>query len=123
MSAPTIPDAILNLLTQIHNDVRSLDKRLLDHIEEEENMIRTHDEKIETMEREVIALHAAFPNADMAGHQLYHASVIKRNEFLAEVLKETAKHIAKYGLIGFVIWIAGHAISDLAHKLIESIGK
>lgn len=122
MSGQNLPDAILTLLTQIHDDVKSLDERLSKHIEEEEGMIRRHDDQIEVMQREVIAIHAAFPGEDMVGHQLYHSSVIRRNEFLADMFKEAAKHIAKYGLMAFLLWLIWHGFEDIV-KNVTGAGK
>ena len=109
-------DAILALLADIQRDVRDTREKIEKHIAEEEEMLERHT-------AEIVALQAAFPKGDMAGHQMYHSSIIKRNEFLADVFKEAAKHIAKYGLLAFVIWVFGHAVVDLGHKFLEALQK
>lgn len=112
-----VPDAILTLLAQIHEDIQAINTRLADHIEEEEGMLRQHAEQIESMERDVISLRSAIPGEDMLGHQLYHTSVIKRNEFLADMFKEAAKHIAKYGLMAFLLWLIWHGFEDVVKNV------
>lgn len=117
------PDAVFALLEQIHKEqqelnasVSSLNTEFQKHIAEEEVMLERHT-------AEIVALQAAFPRGDVAGHQMYHSSIIKRNEFLADVFKEAAKHIAKYGLLAFVIWVFGHAVVDLGNKFLEALHK
>lgn len=114
----SLPDAVLGLLEQIHKEqqslasqVSSMTRELQDHIREEEQLLEKHT-------AEIVALQSGFPNGDVHGHQLYHASVIKRNEFLADMFKEAAKHIAKYGLLAFIIWLLWHGATDIIHKVL-----
>lgn len=105
MSEPKLPDVMLTLLQNIHDDVKRMDERLESHIDEEEELMERHT-------AEIVALQAAFPRGDMAGHQLYHASIIQRNDWISQVCKDITKEIAKYGLIGALGWLAYHAWVD-----------
>ena len=65
MAEPHIPDALLNLLQSIYDEqvaskdaLVALEKRLLEHINEEEGMLERHT-------AEIVALQASFPNGDM----------------------------------------------------------
>lgn len=116
-----IPDALLSLLEQIHREqqttnatVASLAQKLEAHIEDEETMLERHT-------AEIVAIQSAFPGGDTAGHQLYHSSIIKRNEFLAEVFKEAAKHIAKYGLLAFLVWMLWHGAEDVVKNVMTAM--
>lgn len=116
-----VPDAVLVLLEQIHREqqttnetVVTLTRKLEEHIAEEESMIERHT-------AEIIAMQNAFPNGDIHGHQMYHASIIKRNEFLAEMFQEAAKHIAKYGLMAFLVWLLWHGAEDLVKNVIAAM--
>ena len=116
-----VPDAVLALLEQIHGEQQALNKKvsglttkLEAHITEEESMIGRHS-------AEIIAMQSAFPNGDIHGHQMYHASIIKRNEFLADMFKEAAKHIAKYGLLAFLCWLLWHGFEDIVKNALPSM--
>lgn len=117
----TVPDAMLDLLQSIYDEqvkskdaLTALEKRLVDHINDEESMMERHT-------AEIVALQASFPNGDLHGHQMYHASIIARNEWITEVFKDAAKHIAKYGLVAFLVWLLWHGLSDLVHSIMKDI--
>ncbi len=118
-----LPDAVYNLLQSIYDEqvaskdaLVALEKRLLDHINEEEGMLERHT-------AEIVALQSSFPNGDMHGHQMYHASIIKRNEWITEVFKDAAKHIAKYGLLAFLAWLLWHGAEDLVKNVLKAAAK
>lgn len=117
----TTPDAVFALLEQIHKEqqalngsINALNLKLQAHIAEEEGML-------ERQAAEIVAMQNAFPNGDLHGHQMYHASIIKRNEFLGEMFQEAAKHIAKYGLMAFLVWLLWHGAEDLVKNVVAAI--
>lgn len=118
-----LPDVMLELLQRVHEEqqavnaqVKALTEKLEAHIKEEEDMFERHT-------AEIVALQGAFPKGDMPGHQMYHASIIKRNEFLADMFQESAKHIAKYGLLAFLVWLLWHGAEDLVRNVLKGLGK
>lgn len=93
---------VLVLVQAIHDDVKRIDAQLTAHISEEEDLLRDHTENLKK-------LHTAFPQDDVEGHRLYHASIIERNQWVAGLCKDITKEIAKYGLIGFLVWLGYQA--------------
>ena len=97
---------VLDEVRSLRDEIRTLDTKLTEHVHEEEEILERHT-------AEIVAIQAGFPKGDMHGHADYHQSIIDRNKWLTEVLKETAKHIIKYGLIGFIVWLLWTGLHDL----------
>ena len=74
-----------------------------------ENHMRIEEGDMRGLHDRIAALHTAFPNGDLQGHQMYHASLIERNTWITKICKESVEKMAQYGLIGFVIWLGYQA--------------
>lgn len=55
-----------------------------------------------------ILMKDAFPEGDPDGHRKHHEAVIKAAEAKAEFWEKMRYEIAKYGLIGFLVWAGGY---------------
>ena len=90
-------NAVLSLITEVHKDLKALNERLSSHMVEE-----THD-----LAAEVAKLMAdAFPEGDPKGHRKYHEASIAKAEAKAEFWKKMLFEICRWGLIGFIGWMA-----------------
>ena len=74
-----------------------------------EEHMRVEEHDLQSLHDKIGALHMAFPNGDLVGHQLYHASLIDRNKWVTRMAKDAVEKLAQYGLIGFVIWLGYQA--------------
>jgi hypothetical protein len=87
--------AILQLITDMHSDVKELDKRLLQHM----------DDETKTLAKEVAELMGkAFPEGDPDGHRRHHELVIAKAEKQAAFWDRMLFELCRWGLIGFVGW-------------------
>lgn len=106
---------LLALVQTVHDDVKAmhtnitaLDLRLTKHMTEE------------TMElaREISKSMAdAFPEGDPAGHRKHHEAVIAKAEARAKFWQKMLYEITKYGLFGFISWLAVTAWSGFLQGL------
>lgn len=90
---------VLDLLAQ-QND--KLDK-LTDVVRDTVNELRAHAEG-ETAR--IAAIAAGFPDSDPIGHRRYHEAEIKRIERRAEFWSKLFLELSKWGLAGFLGWVA-----------------
>lgn len=88
--------AILNLITEVHKDVRDLNKKLTNHMTDETHELANEVAKL---------MAAAFPEGDPTGHRKHHEFVIKQAERRAAFWTDLAASTAKWGLVGFMGWV------------------
>lgn len=96
---------ILRMVQVIDEKLDGAASSLAAHMREEELVIAS-------MQGKLSAIESAFPNDDFHGHKEYHASLIERNRWIVQLCKDVAREIAKYGLIGFLLWLGYHAWID-----------
>ena len=97
VAEPNVPDVILTLLEQIHNDMSAMRQELTDHI-------ATEPAEWAKILSDLQA--KAFPGGDPEGHRKAHedemATIAARADFWKKMLFE----VTKYGLLGVVGWVA-----------------
>lgn len=81
----------------VHGDLENFNKRFGEHMATETL------ELTKVMER---LLTSAFPEGDATGHRKHHEAVIAKAEARAAFWRKMAEEITKYGLIGFLGWLA-----------------
>ncbi len=90
---------VLALMQEVRDTVNRVEKRLNDHITEEEAVISS-------------MMTDAFPDGDPEGHRRHHEAEIKRIEDRAKFWGEMRNHLAKWGVVGlagwlvYVVWVA-----------------
>jgi len=89
----TIHDDIKN----IHTNIDNLDKRLSKHMTDETMELAAEITKL---------MKEAFPEGDPKGHRKHHEAVIAKAEARAAFWKKMLEEISKYGLLGFLGWLA-----------------
>lgn len=97
---------VIELMREIHTDVKALDKKLTDHIAEE------------TEEFKVLigtAFSSAFPAGDAEGHRRVHEADIQRAIDRAEFWKKMLFEVTKYGLFGVLGWLSYVAWTAFLH--------
>ena len=55
-----------------------------------------------------------FPDDDPSSHRIYHEMIIRRAEQRAEFWQRLSVELAKWGLIGFLGWLAAAAYHEAA---------
>lgn len=91
--------------TDLLAGMRSLEERLVGHIEREET-------KLDGFEKRFDALDVAFPDADRHGHRMYHEQMMKQFEQRARlrqaIIEKSLSSLAWAGIvaIGFMVWHA-----------------
>lgn len=97
-------NAILVLVQAVHDDVKlvhgdleNFNKRFSEHMATETLELQKMLEKLLT---------SAFPEGDASGHRKHHEAVIAKAEARAAFWRKMAEELCKYGLIGFVGWLA-----------------
>ena len=100
----TMVQTIHDNLGSLHSDVRTLNSdvnglngRLSAHMLDE-----THDLAEEVSKLMV----SAFPDGDPDGHRRHHEAVLAKAEARAAFWKKMFFELCKYGLIGFMGWLA-----------------
>lgn len=101
----TTNETLLQWMKDLRSDIKDLDAKLDKHMLDEEHLL-------EQQNADIVSLKTAFAEDDYVGHKLYHASIIERNRWIIQLLREVSKEIAKYGLIGAVLWTLYHAWID-----------
>ena len=88
--------ALVHLITDLHADVKELDKKLIQHMNDETSVLAA----------EVASLMAkAFPEGDPDGHRRHHELVIEQAENRAKFWSKMTFELAKWGLVGFLGWL------------------
>lgn len=98
---------LLALVQTVHDDVKDLH----DKINELDGRLSRHmtDETME-LAAEITRLMAdAFPEGDPKGHRKHHEAVIAKAEARAAFWRKMVEELTKYGLIGFLVWLATSA--------------
>ena len=80
------------LLTQVHDKLHDMDKKLSDHLV---------DETIVLAEEIAKLIGRAFPSDDPDGHRAYHEAQMRAMESKAKFWETMKTELAKWGLIGF----------------------
>ncbi len=95
---------LLAMVRDVHSDVKdlhttitALDTRLTKHMT---------DETLELAQEISKLMASAFPEGDPTGHRKHHEAVIAKAEARATFWRKMAEEITKYGLIGFLGWLA-----------------
>lgn len=95
-SAAASETAILALVKSIQHDVHEMKNTLKSHIE---------TEPIEWTNQLRNLMNEAFPSGDPNGHRRFHEAAIEAAEDRAKFWKEMRNALAKWGLIGFALWL------------------
>lgn len=96
--------AHLALVQTVHDDVKTLHTNIsaLDH-----RLTKHMTEKTMELAREISKLMSdAFPEGDPTGHRKHHEAVIAKAEARAKFWQKMLYEITKYGLMGFIGWLA-----------------
>ncbi|WP_417070840.1 hypothetical protein [Niveibacterium terrae] len=67
----------------------------------------------------MLAIEQGFPDDDPSGHRAYHEAIIRRAEQRAEFWQKLSVELAKWGLIGFLGWLAVAAY----HEAMKGFGR
>jgi hypothetical protein len=87
--------AVIALITEIHRDVKDLDKKLTKHMLEETSELA----------QEIAALMIkAFPEGDPSGHKAAHEAWIKKTESQAAFWEKMKFELVRWGLIAIIGW-------------------
>lgn len=87
------PDSLMALVQQIHAG--------------QQELVASHQaHKSELAEAITKLMTDSFPEGDPAGHRRYHEASIKAAEDRAEFWKKMRFEVMKYGLPGFIGWVA-----------------
>lgn len=89
--------AVINLVTEVHRDVKDLHARLTQHMT---------NETLELAEAITLLTRNAFPQGDPDGHRRHHELVIKQAEDKAQFWEKMKFELIRWGLIGFLGWAA-----------------
>jgi hypothetical protein len=89
--------AVIQLITEIHKDVKDLDKKLSKHMVEETS---------ELAQEIALLMTKAFPDGDPSGHKAAHEAWIHKAEASAAFWEKMKFEITRWGLIGFLGWAA-----------------
>lgn len=89
--------ALINLVTEMHKDVKDLDKKLIDHMTNETHELASEVAKL---------LLNAFPEGDPVAHKKRHELELKRMEDRAAFWEKMRFELTRWGLIGFLGWAA-----------------
>lgn len=87
---------VLMLLKQLHTDVKTLDKKISDHIT---------DEPLTLAESVLSLMQKSFYKGDAEGHKSWHEEQYKVLAERSAFWKKLRFEIYKYGLIGFLGWL------------------
>jgi hypothetical protein len=88
-------DSIIQLVTEIHKDVKDLDRKLTEHMTSETTELAEEIAKL---------MAAAFPIGDPDGHRKHHELVIKQAEARTAFWEKMRFEISRWGLLGFLGW-------------------
>jgi len=99
-------DAILKLVTEIHQDVREVDRKLTEHIADETTSAATMIKELREH---------AFVDGDVSQHRQMQQLAIDKAEEGNALLRDLRKALAKAGVIGFI----GFAIYALWKAILE----
>ena len=88
--------AVIKLIGQLQESVDSL-----------RDTVNNHIDGLDGQRKTIIAelLKEAFPKGDHEAHRRYHESLIRTAEDKAQFWKKMRDELAKYGLLGFTIWV------------------
>jgi hypothetical protein len=86
---------LVTLVVTLREDLQLLDTRLFSALKQQKDDMET-------------LMNQAFPEGDADGHRRHHEAVIKAAEDRAKFWNTMSTELAKWGLIGFVAWIAVH---------------
>lgn len=103
--APT-EDALLSLVTQVHEKVDKMQAALHQHMTEDS--LKLANELRQLMDN-------AFPFGDPHGHRSAHEASIRKAEARAEFWKKMTFELSKWGLFGFLGWAAFHLWNAFLH--------
>jgi len=96
-------EAILKLVTEIHKDVREVDRKLTEHIADETTSAANLIEEFKKN---------AFVDGDAARHKQMQITALEKAEASSKFYHDIAASVAKWGLIGlfgfivFAVWRA-----------------
>ena len=90
-------EALLSLVTQIHEKVEKMQSALQQHMTEDS--VKLANELRQLMDN-------AFPFGDPHGHRAAHEASIRRAEARFEFWKKMSFELSKWGLFGFLGWAA-----------------
>jgi len=99
-------DAILKLVTEIHEDVREVDRKLTEHIADETTSAATLIKELKKN---------AFVDGDVARHKQMQITALEKAEASSKFYRDIAASVAKWGLaglIGFVVYAIWRAILE-----------
>jgi len=86
---------VIQLITEIHKDVKDLDRKLTKHMLEETSELA----------QEIASLMIkAFPDGDPSGHKAAHEAWIKKTEAQAAFAEKMKFELIRWGLICFLGW-------------------
>jgi hypothetical protein len=94
---PRVPDILLSLVQNIHDNQLELQKTLNRHIQ-------TEPEEWAAALRSL--MNDAFPEGDADGHRMAHEAQMREIENRAAFWEKMRFEIMKWGLIGFLGWAA-----------------
>lgn len=89
--------AMLNLITEIHKDVKSLDTRLTEHMNSETLTLATEVAKM---------MKSAFPDGDADGHRKRHELELQNLKSKIEFRDKMLFELTRWGLFGMLGWLA-----------------
>jgi len=93
---------ILKLIREVSKKQDALTTTLSEHVNKEEG-------DWTAMKGTLSQLCGAFPDQDLVGHRNYHESLIERNKWITQICKRSVEELAKYGLLGFIVWLGYQA--------------
>ena len=93
---PTEAESMLQLVSQIHQKVDDLDKRLTQ---------QTHDATLKLAEEIAALMCKAFPGEDPDGHRKFHEEQMQIVADRAEFWKKMRFEICKWGIAGLLGWL------------------
>lgn len=93
---------VLALMTEVRDTLRRLETKVDDHIAEEPGLFKAHAA-------------SAFPGGDPDGHRRFHEAEIARREERAQLYRDLRAHLAKWGVVGLLGWLAVVAWQAFLH--------
>lgn len=94
-----------------------IDTRLEIGIDKKLDSIRTDVKNIQSM---MSRYASGFPGDDPDGHRKYHESLIERNKAYTDLGRKMLFELTKWGLVGFIIWIAAAGWHDILNTVRSS---
>ena len=99
-----------SVAVQILSMMQAMQQELKDHMADEQAVL-------EGIHSSLLNFRSAIPGEDYMGHALYHSSIIERNKWITQLCKDILRDVAKYGLVGALVWGMWHLGHDLAADL------